>query len=101
MGVDIGSAFNSPIGRTVSLGDLITVFVSAAISVAGIIVLFLLVGGGLSIIAGAGNNDPRATGQGKQAVTWALIGFLVVFGAFWLIQLIEAVTGVNILTLPF
>jgi len=103
LAVMIGDNFNSPIGQTggVTLGDLVSIFISGSITVAGIIVIFLFVGGGISIIAGAGNNDPRAAAQGKQAITWSMIGFAVVFGAYWLIQLIETVSGVSILTLPF
>lgn len=61
---------------------------------AGIILFLLLVFGGFTIIASAGN--PKGTEQGKQAITGAIIGFLVIFAAYWIIQIIQVITGVQI-----
>ena len=99
--VPLASTFGSPFGETYSLGSLVSVIVSSAIVVAGVIMLFLFVGGGLSMIAGAGNNDPRSTAQGKQAVTMAVIGFLIVFTAYWIVRIIELMTGTDFITNPF
>jgi hypothetical protein len=62
--------------------------------------LFLLVGGGFMMIAGAGNSDPKSSAQGKQAVTYAIAGFLIVFCAYWIIALIQRVIGVEFFTAP-
>lgn len=99
--VDISTKFGSKYGKTSGLGDLVSLFVSASIVVAGIIFLFLLVGGGLKMVMSAGQNDPRSAGQGKQAVTSALAGFIIVITAYWIIRIIEVITGTTFLTSPF
>lgn len=100
LAINIGASFNSPFGKTQTLGDLVSLGINAALIVAGLIVLFLLVFGGFSMIAGAGNNDPQTAARGKQAATYAVIGFVVIFVAYWVIQFIEAVTGINFVTAP-
>ncbi|MCH7730558.1 hypothetical protein IID21_03470 [Patescibacteria group bacterium] len=79
------------------VGSLVSILVSNALILAGIIFLFILVGGGIAMIAGAGRNDPEQAAKGKQAATAAVIGFIIIFAAFWIIQIIELVTGIDIL----
>lgn len=96
----LGTAFGSPIGQTISIGDLIGVLLSAALTIAGVIMLFLFIGGGLMIIASATSGDSKGAANGKQAVTWALIGFIIIFTAYWFIRIIELITGTPFLTNP-
>lgn len=98
--VNIGQTFGSPYGQTKGIGDFITVIMAGGLVVAGIILLFLLVGGGLMMIMGAGNSDPKSSAQGKQAVTYAIAGFLIVFCAYWIIALIQRLVGVEFFTAP-
>ncbi|OGM55869.1 hypothetical protein A3E15_02595 [Candidatus Woesebacteria bacterium RIFCSPHIGHO2_12_FULL_42_9] len=94
--VPIGSTFNSPIGQTVGLGNLVSIILSNALLLAGVLMVFFLVVGGIGVISGAGEDNPEKAGKGRQAVTFALMGFLVIFAAYWIIQVIEQVTGVEI-----
>lgn len=77
-----------------SPGQFIGVFLPQIFLIAGLIVFFLLVAGGFRIIGGAG--DPKSIEAGKKTITGALIGFTVIFTAYWIIQLVETVTGVRI-----
>ncbi len=96
---DIGNTFGSPIGQTggVGLADLVSLILSNAVAFAGVIMFFFFLGCGLGVIIGAGRNDPQTAEKGKQTVTAAVIGFIIIFVAYWIIQLVEGVTGVNIL----
>ncbi len=95
---NIGSAFNSPIGQgEFGLAKLVSIILSNAITIAGIIMLFLMVGGGIGVIAGAGKGSPETAAKGRQAVTSAVIGFIIIFAAYWIIQIIETLTGLSIL----
>lgn len=100
--IDIGQEFGSPIGREggATLGQLIGNFVTASIVIAGVVLLFFMAFGGLKMIQAAGNHNPQESAQGKQAVTYAAIGFVLVFAAFWVIQLIEAIVGQKFITAP-
>ena len=62
----------------------------------GIIIFFMILFGGFTIIANAGNKDKIA--DGSKTITSAIIGLLVLFGSYWIIQIIQVVTGVNILS---
>lgn len=93
---DIGDAFGSPIGKDVLLADLVSIILSNAIVIAGIIMLFLMIGGGIGIISGAGKGNPEAAARGRQAVTAAVIGFIIIFATYWIVQIAEIITGVKI-----
>ncbi len=95
--VNIGSEFGSPFGQNYGFGDLVSIILSNALVVAGIILLFLLIFGGISMIIGAGQDNPEQAAKGKQATTSAVIGFIIIFAAYWIIQIIETITGLNIL----
>lgn len=92
--VEIGKAFGSPF---TTFGQLVSVIISNLYILAGIVLFFLVIFGGFSIIAGAGRGDAEQAARGRQALTWAVIGFLIIFTSYWIIQLIERLTGVDIL----
>lgn len=80
-----------------SIGELITTILPNIYVAASIIAFFLLIGGGLMFIVSAGKQDPEGAGKGKQAITAALAGFILIFASYWLIQIIQVVTGIDIL----
>ncbi len=88
---------NAFLTNLTDIGKLTSNLVVAAISISGIILLFLLIGGGIGIIAGSGSDNPEAVAKGKQAVTSALIGFIIVISAYWIVKLIEMIIGVPII----
>ena len=89
---------DSTLGGTFgSTSVLISIILKTSITVAGIIFLGLLIFGGITFIMNAGSGDSKKAGQGKAAVTNALIGFAIVLLAFTIIQIITVITGVEIL----
>ena len=64
----------------------------------GIILFVLMVIGGFIVITSAGKGDQEGTKKGQKAITAALIGFLIIFTSYWIIQIIEKVTGLKILS---
>lgn len=97
LAVNIGSTFNSPFGQEKGIGSLVSVIISNALVIAGIILVFFFIFGGISMIAGAGQDNPEKAAKGKQAATSALLGFIIIFAAYWIIRIIESITGLNIL----
>lgn len=102
--VEIGKELLLKPGETIesvtayqTLGGFISVILPNAYILAGIIVFGLLLFGGLGVIMGAGQDDPEKVQKGQKAITAALIGFLVIFGSYWLIQIISTITGLEIL----
>lgn len=62
---------------------------------AGLILFLMLVWGGFEMLIGAAKK--QNLDAGKQRVTAAVIGFVLLFVSYWLVQIIEYITGVRIL----
>jgi hypothetical protein len=77
------------------VGSLINNILPNVYIAGGVIIFFMILFGGFTIIANAGNKDKIA--DGTKTITSAIIGLLVLFGSYWIIQLIQVVTGVSIL----
>lgn len=86
-----------PPARFGTLGELLSVLLPNLYILAGVLLFVLLIFGGLAVISGGQQGDSRKTGEGATAVTAALIGFLIIFASYWIIQIIETVTGFKIL----
>jgi len=80
-----------------SISPLISSIIRNSIVLASIILLALLIFGGITFIINAGNGDSKKAEQGKSAITNAIIGFIIVLFAFIIIQIIQVITGLNIL----
>ncbi len=63
-----------------SITDLITILISALLSLMGMIFLALVVYGGYLWLTSAGNSD--MTEKGKDTIVSAVIGLLIVMGAY-------------------
>ncbi len=77
------------------VGSLINNVLPNVYIVGGLIIFFMIILGGFSIITSA--SDSHKLEEGKKTLTSAIIGLAVLFGSYWIIQLIQVVTGVPIL----
>lgn len=80
-------------GGFATLGDLVTAFLPLALLLGGIIFFGLVVYAGFSMITGAGSGDAQAQEKWKQILTKGIIGLIIIFGAFWVLQIINFITG--------
>jgi len=80
-----------------SVGPLISSFLKNSLVIAGVILLGLILFGGVGMITSAGSGDSKKAEQSQKTITSAVIGFLIVFCAYFIIQIIETITGLNIL----
>lgn len=78
-------------------GDLVSVIVWNAFMLAGVISFLLLIFGGFGFIVGAGAGDSKRVEQAQKTITGAIIGLLIVIMSYWIIQVLEKLTGVNLL----
>lgn len=79
-----------------SIGEIISNILPNIYILAGVILFILLIVGGFGFIMGAGQENPERVKKGKQAITAALIGFAIIFFSYWIIRVIEIVTGIQI-----
>ncbi|MFH2085899.1 MAG: hypothetical protein ABII21_03900 [bacterium] len=61
----------------------------------GLVIFFMIIFGGFIIISNAGNKDKVA--DGGKIITSAIMGAGILFASYWIIQLIQVVTGLSIL----
>lgn len=79
-----------------TLGNIISNILPNIYIFAGVVLFILLIFGGLTFIINAGKDNPEEAAKGKKAATAAIIGFLIIFCSYWIIKIIETVTGLNI-----
>ena len=98
---DIGDEFHLRSGGISNVfptfGSLFSTILFNVYVLAGIVFVFLLIFGGFSVIIGAGSKDASKLEKGQKAITAAVIGFVVIFASYFIIQIIEVLTGVYIL----
>jgi len=79
-----------------SLGAFVSSLLPNVYVIAGIIVFFLIVLGGLAFIKSAGSHDEEGLQKSQKAITAALVGFLIIFLSYWIIQAVQIITGIQI-----
>jgi VIT1/CCC1 family predicted Fe2+/Mn2+ transporter len=94
--VDIGTLSNT-FTSFGTFGDLVSMIVKNALTLAGIICFVILVLGGFRVIMAAGSGESKQMEGGKNAITGAVIGLIIVVFGVWIVQIIGTITGINIL----
>jgi hypothetical protein len=101
---DIGQEFfrngitgpiQSPFLGLTGVSSIVTLFLNISFILAGLILLFLLIMGGIGMIGSAGQNDPQKAEQAKKTITSAVIGFVIVFASYWIVKLIGQLLGIS------
>ena len=94
--------FNKTIfGNSTGKGDLSTPkgIISALLpylfTFGGLILFVMIIWGGFEMLSGA--SDPKSQEAGKNRITAAVIGFLLLFASYWLAQIVQSVFGLSIL----
>ena len=78
-----------------TFGDIVNVVVRNSFVAAGVISFILLIFGAFQIIVAAG--DAKKMEKAQSIITSSVVGLLVVVGSFWIIQIIQRITGISIL----
>ncbi len=71
---------------------LVNLIVRNLFVLAGIILFFLIVFAGFKFISGG----KKGAEDAKSIITTAVIGFIIMFTAYWVVQIVKMITGVNI-----
>lgn len=66
-----------------------------AFPIAGMILFIMIVWGGFEMLTGAASK--KSLDAGRQRITAAIIGFIILFSSFWFAQILEAVFNIRIL----
>ena len=93
LGVPEGSGFENL--QTLQFSDLVSAGIQLILIISAIVFFFILVLGGVKWITSGG--DKGQTEAARNQITAALVGLVIVFAAWAIIQLIEVFFGVSIL----
>lgn len=104
MAVDIGETLNLGGGKTIgsvteyaTLFPILSIILKNIYVIAAIILFIMIFIGGLGMIINAGNAEKQK--QSSKTLGSAVLGFVIMFLSYWLIKIIEIITGVEII--PF
>ena len=86
-------ALPNPSAYPNNITDIISLALKFVFPAAGILLLFYLVMGGFSLMTSAG--DPKAMQSAKGKITSALIGFVIIFAAYWIVQIVGIILGLE------
>jgi hypothetical protein len=70
--------------RYSSLGSLVSELIPYFVLFAGVGMLLMIIMAGFQILTGA--NNPKQLEGGQKRLTYAIVGFFIVFFAFWIVQ---------------
>ena len=79
------------VGRFEDIGDVVGKLVPIVLSIAGLILFIMLIWGGYDFLFSGG--DPGKVEAGRTRIMNAIIGFVIVFVAYFLVQLLGFIFG--------
>jgi len=89
-----GPLSNGTFGGTITLGSIISAaFIKYVFLFAGLGLLLMLFGSGFTFMTSGG--DPKKLEKAKGQLTNAIVGFLIIFVAFWLVQAAGYIFGIQ------
>lgn len=102
LAIDIGNTFfgsngGSKFQQLTGISAVVSLFLQIAFVLAGLILLFYFILGGIGMISSAGKGDPKAAEQAKQTLTSAITGLVVVITAYWIVKLIGSLLGIPVI----
>jgi hypothetical protein len=95
--ISLGSGKGTLGGTYSSTSTLISIVLKYSLTAASIILLGFLIFWGFTFIMNAGSGDAKKAEQSKSAIFNTLVGFGIVLFAYVIIQIIQVITGLNIL----
>lgn len=81
--------------KDAKIGDILSALLPYIFAIAGLALFVFLIIGGFGLLTSAGSPDKMKAAQGK--ITSAIIGFVIIFVAYWLMRILEIIFGLNLL----
>ena len=78
-----------------NIADILSALLPYIFTLAGLVLFIMLIMGGFGMLTSAGSPDKMKAAQGK--ITSAIIGFVIIFIAYWLMRILEIIFGLNLL----
>jgi hypothetical protein len=79
--------------KSLTISSLVSKAFPYIFAIAGVGLLLMIIAAGFSLMTSAG--DAKKMEAGKNRLTYAIVGFLVIFTAFWVVQLFGMAFGIE------
>ncbi|MBI5151545.1 MAG: hypothetical protein HZA34_03135 [Candidatus Pacebacteria bacterium] len=93
IGINLGGGLTS--SNVITFGAILTALLPYLYTASGIILFVMIIVGGFEMLFGA--TEPKSQESGKQKITSAAIGFILLFVSYWVIQIVQIIFGIQIL----
>ena len=80
----------------ITIGSIISALLPYIFGIAGFLILIYIVLGGYQVLISQG--DPKLIAAGQEKITYAIVGFIVMFSAFWIVQLAGRILNIEQIT---
>ncbi|OGM06567.1 hypothetical protein A3E15_02605 [Candidatus Woesebacteria bacterium RIFCSPHIGHO2_12_FULL_42_9] len=84
---------NFVFSESLTLGQIISSLVPYLFVIAGLLLLLYLIFGGFGLLTSRG--DPKAVASAKERITFAVVGFVIVFASYWIVQIVGQILGIE------
>lgn len=91
VGLKVGSAT----GSDIKLGTILSALLPYLYVAGGFILFIMMIWGGFEMLTGA--TEQKSQEAGKQRITTAIIGFILLFVSYWIAQILQIIFGIRIL----
>lgn len=92
-GTPIQGPLTQEFGGKFYLGDVVAKVMPYVFAAAGMGLLLMLISAGFTFLTSAG--DAKKLESGKQRLTSALMGFIIIFAAYWIVQILGKIFGIE------
>lgn len=76
-----------------TLGSFVSHLLPMVLVVGGVIFFVMVIASGFAILSGAGSDDEQTKAKWHQILTAGVIGLVLMFSAYWIVQIINFLTG--------
>jgi len=87
--------FSTKANQLSTPGGIISEILTYSFPIAGVILFAMLIVAGFKMLTGASNSSGME--EAKKMISTAIIGFIILFAAYWIAQLLEIIFGITIL----
>jgi len=93
VGKDQTYSIQGGLPESTTISSLVTNAFPFIFALAGVGLLLMIIAAGFTLMTSAG--DAKKMEAGKNRLTFAIVGFLVIFVAFWVVQLLGTMFGIE------
>jgi len=86
---------DAPIRNWSNIGNIVSSLLTYIFPIAGLLTFAYLLYGGFHLMIAQG--DENGVKEAKAKITNAIIGFVIIFLAYWIVQALEIILGVQLL----